>query len=143
MPVFESFAAMKSYIEGQIKDALGNEIADMVDQTIREHAQSDVYDAYPQRGAYADKMRNLLRAGSNYNHDISGFSLTVTDETPGNTPSGYGHTPSGTELSDIIEHGLQGNGNGGWKDAFPRPYMANAQDEVIPKAVDILQSKFG
>ena len=140
MAVFESFSAMKSYIENILKETLAKEISDMVDETIKEHAISDVYGAYSPRSY---ERRNLLMTGGNYRHELSGFSLTVTDETPGNTPSGYGHTPSGTELSDIIEHGLQGNGNGGWKDAFPRPYMANAQNEVIPKAVYILQAKFG
>lgn len=139
MPVFDTFAAMESYIKNELKDALNGEIADMVDQTIKEHAVSDVYNAYDQ---VAYIRRNYLSSGNYYRHEVSGLTLIVTDETPGNDPIASGHKPTGTELSEIIETGAQNNGFGKWLGAFPRPYMSNAQEEVIPKAVDILQAKF-
>lgn len=139
MPVFETFAAMKKHIEDELKSALQNEIGDMVDQTIREHAVSDVYGVYTP--SFYDR-RDLLKSGDYYLHELNGFSLTVRDITPGDTPVASGHNPVGTELSEIIETGAQNNGFGKWLGAFPRPYMSNAQEEVIPKAVDILQAKF-
>lgn len=130
---------MEQYILQKLKDTLATDIAGMVDQTIKQHAVFDIYGAYSPRSY---KRRGLLSSGGNYRHDLNGFSLTVTDETPGNTPSGYGHTPSGTELSEIIETGAQGNGGGLWRNAFARPYIENAQREVDAKVLDILQSKF-
>lgn len=139
MPIFETYATLEAYILNELKNSLQNEIADMVDQTIKEHAISDVYGGY---SPASYNRRGLLKSGGNYKHDINGFSLTVTDETPGSHPSGYGYTPSGTELSEIIETGAQGNGGGLWRDAFARPYMANAQREVDTRVIDILRSKF-
>ena len=139
MPVFDTFEAMKTYIESELKDTLGNEIADMVDETIKKHAESDVYDVYDPH--FYDR-RNLLRSGDFYIHDLSGFTLTVMDVTPGDTPTGEGHNPTGKELPDIIEHGLQNNGHGKWLGAFARPYIANAQEEVDTKVIEVLKSKF-
>lgn len=139
MPVFDTYAALEKYILAELKNTLQTEIADMVDETIKQHAISDVYGAYNPR---TYNRRGLLSSGGYYKHDLNGFSLTVTDETPGNTPSGYGHAPSGTELSEIIETGAQGNGGGLWREAFARPYMENAQREVDEKVIGILQSKF-
>ena len=139
MPVFETFAAMKKHIEDELKSTLQNEIGDMVDQTIKEHAVLDVYSVY---SPVAYIRRGELSSGNHYRHEINGLTLIVTDETPGNDPIASGHTPSGTELSEIIETGAQNNGFGKWLGAFPRPYMSNAQEEVLPKAVDILQAKF-
>lgn len=139
MPVFDTYASLEAYILARIKETLQNEIADMVDETIKQHAVSDVYNQYSPK---TYNRRGLLSSGGNYKHDLNGFSLTVTDETPGNTPSGYGHTPSGTELSEIIETGAQGRNGGLWRDAFARPYIDNAQQEVDTKVIDILRSKF-
>ena len=140
MPTFETFAALKLYIETELKNTLRTEIADMVDETIKKHAISDVYNAYD---PVAYIRRNNLSSGGNYRHDINGFTLIVTDETPGDEPIASGHTPSGTELSEIIETGAQGHGYGKWPNAFARPYMANAQEEVNTRVTDILKSKFG
>ena len=137
MPVFESIAEVEEYLKQQMEEALANEVADMVDETVRQHAQSDVYGAY---SPMSYSRRGLLAAG-NYTHEVSGLSLTVRDETPGSPPSGYGHTPSGTELSEIIETGAQGNGGGHWIDAFARPYMENAQRDVDEKVLEIIQAK--
>lgn len=140
MPVFETFAAMKAHIENELKNTLENEIADTVDETIKKHAISDVYGVYD---PVAYIRRGELRSGGHYRHDISGLTLVVTDETPGDTPIASGHTPSGTELSEIIETGAQGHGHGKWPAAFARPYMSNAQEEVDTRVIDILKSKFG
>lgn len=132
-------AELEAYIVDQLKDCLYNEIGDEIDHTIQRHAESDVYSYSPK----SYKRRGLLRSGNYYYHIPNGLSLTVADQTPGNTPIGNGHAPTGTQLSEIISSGAQGNGHGKWKDAFPRPYIENAQKEIGGRVVQILKARFG
>lgn len=131
-------AELESYIIDQLKDCLYNEIGNEIDRTIQRHAESDVYSYSPR----SYERRGLLRSGAYYYHIPNGLSLTVVDQTPGNTPIGSGHTPTATQLSEIISTGAQGNRYGKWKDAFPRPYIENAQKEIDGMVGSILRARF-
>lgn len=139
MKVFENLKSFESYLNKELKNILQNDIADKVDDIIKAHIKSDVYSYSPKWYS----RRGLMASGGNLVHQMTGLSLLVTDETPGNTPVFPGRTPSGTDLSYIINTGLQGNRYGMWRSAFPRPYIDNAQKDVDTMVINVLQSKFG
>lgn len=137
--VFDNMGALESYILDQVKDCLYNEIADEAEHAIQRHVESDVYNAYEPSEYH---RRGLLRSASNLDRYLNGFTLTIYDNTPGNTPIANGHRPTGIELSEIISTGAQGHGYGKWHNAFARPYMKNAEDEVKGMVGSILRSRF-
>lgn len=123
-----------------LEETLRNDIAPESERIFKEHIKSDVY------GAYAPKVyerRGLMQSGANIRTSVDGLTMTMTDETPGNTPWGWGKTPSGTQLSEIVDKGLQGNGAGWWPNAFPRPYVENTQKEVNDMVIQVLKRKYG
>lgn len=131
-------AQVEQYILDQIKDCLYNEIADEAEHTIQRHIEMDVYDAY---NPSMYERRNMMRSGKFLDRYLSGYELTILDNTPGNTPVRGGYQPSGTDLSAIISTGAQGNGRGLWKRAFARPYMENAQEDVITQVIPLLRKR--
>lgn len=141
MAVFDSFAELEAHLMEELRSIIHNDIPSIVDDVIKEHIVSDVYGAYTTPKWY--DRRPLMKYGDNLKHYEGDLSLLVTDETPGNTPVFPGYQPSGTDLSFIINDGLQGNKNGMWRRAFARPYIDNAQKDVDAKVIDVLHSKFG
>lgn len=139
MKVFENMAALEAYILDQVKDCLYNEIGDEAEHAIQRHIESDVYDAY---SPTQYERRGLLRSGRNLDRFPNGFTLTILDNTPGNTPIGKGYRPTGTDLSEIISTGAQGHGYGRWRGAFARPYMKNAEKEVAAQVGPLIQKRF-
>ena len=137
--VFDNLADLEAHIKEELRNIMHNEIPNKVDEIIKQHIVSDVYSYNPDWY----ERRGLMQSGANLKHYEGDLSLLVTDETPGNTPVFPGRTPSGTDLSYIINTGAQGNGNGMWRKAFARPYIDNAQKDVDAMVIDVLRSKFG
>lgn len=139
MKEFDNIEALETGVQLELENFLRSVIAPEVERILSEHIKNDIYGAY---SPVMYKRRGLLLSGSNLESTVDGLELFVTDKTPGDTPIASGHTPSGTDLLKIIETGAQGHGAGKWPNAFPRPAVKNAQEEVDKRVNELLRAFF-
>lgn len=153
MKTAKSLSELKRLVNKSLRDTLHSDIAPRSKEVLKEHIKTDVYDAYtPGQNSREDsksiyERRGLMKSGDYIDTLFSGSShgvtMTMLDITPGNNPwAKHDHTPQGTDLSRIINDGLQGNGHG-LVTMEPRPYIENAQRDINELVIDTLQRKYG
>lgn len=151
MKVFDDFGQLEKEIMKRARKSLKTSVADEIKQTIRYHAEEDVYEAYTPR-SYKRRIENTggLIADDSLHSFLYNDVLTVRDEASPNgavmsngKPYKYQYE---NNLAGLIESGAPypraGEPDEDYEWMKPRPFMTHAQEEIMkdPKVVmDILR----
>lgn len=116
-----------------VHQVLLEEVAPTVEEILRKHIQSDIYDAYtPQPGAWVDgetyERRHVLE-NSITSEIVDGDTLFVTSVAAASDPIVEGYEFTSKYPGAFLEMLASGN-MGIWRSGFARPAVENAQAEV-------------
>lgn len=120
-------------LDDAVQGILLAEVAPVVEEILRRHIQTDIYDAYtPKEGAWVDgqtyERRHVLEDAIT-SEIIDGGTLFVTSVAAANDSVVRGYEFSNDHPGAFLE--LLESGNMGiWRGGFARPAVTNAQSEV-------------
>lgn len=127
-----------------LMDAMLEEVAPVVEDILRRHIQTDIYDVYtPKEGAWIGGEtyeRSHLLEDSVTSYIIDGDTLFTTSMTTADESIVEGYDFSSNYPGAFLEMLASGH-TGIWTSGFPRPAVENAQAEVdnssaVRQAVD-------
>lgn len=138
---------LQQLIDKSIQSTLANDVAPKIEANVSEHISSDVYGAYSPKKYQRRGSSGGMLSADHIRTEIknNGQTILVQDITTGNTPwSKNASAPGAGVFSKIINDGLQGGGQsrGLWRNAFPRPYIENAQQDARDITISVLSSKY-
>lgn len=116
MPSYTTLEALFAYLQAQINDSLEIDVADEVVKVVQEHIKTDVYDAYtPLAYQRTNELLNDVQS------EMNGDTLEIYDT----------RNENGKDIPQIIETG-KGYTWGGLDERIgPRPFMENAEQQII------------
>ena len=122
-----------SSLKDAVNQAMLEDVAPVVEEILRRHIQTDIYDVYtPKEGAWIGGEtyeRSHLMEDNLTSYVIDGDTLFTTAMTTADDPIVQGYEFSSNYPGAFLE--MLANGNMGiWKSGFPRPAVENAQAEV-------------
>lgn len=133
MPTNDDISTVSAGLIPEIQAAILRDVAPIVEDILKRHIQTDIYDAYtPKPGAWVDDTTYERR------HDLeenitSSFISQDTMLTTSTATANVSVVP-GYEFSDKYPGAflelIGGNRLGIWRGGFARPAVANAQAEV-------------
>lgn len=127
------FAEYDGGMSSIIKQVMLQDIAPIVEDVLKKHIQSDIYDAYtPREGAWVDgetyQRRHELEQHIT-SQMIDEKTLLVTSDAAANDPIVPGYVFSNNYAGAFLEL-LESGHMGIWQSGFARPAVQNAQAEV-------------
>jgi hypothetical protein len=139
---FSSWDDLDKFIANSILSVVKNELKEETINTVKKHIKSDVYDVYsPKEYERKSYLENSLVGNVQSNNQIALLTIehdenlmpykSVVDESP----------VDGNDVATWIENGqiypLWGS-KSGYTYLKPRPYMKNAEEEILQRVVDII-----
>lgn len=118
MPDFSSLNALFNYLQRQVNSSMEHEVANEVVNVVRDHVQTDVYDAYQPTGTYVRQNQLLNNVKSEL---IEDGTIEITDV----------RTDGGKNVTEIVEYGRGYT----WSPELdteigPRPFLENSIDDL-------------
>lgn len=134
----EDWTSLTAAVQNRCKQILDKQVAPIAKRIVKEHIQTDIYDAYtPKENGWVldgepatyERRYSLLKRGTLYHTFIKDDEILITNDVKA-MPSivkgwSFRHRYPGAFLK-LLEIGNMGIWHGG----FPRPAISNAQKEI-------------
>lgn len=138
---FYSVAELEKEVKKRINAALREEVGDYVEDKLKEHIQSDVYNTYTPVSYERRTTSGGLLDDSNIRRTVTNNTLSVYEEAEIDGPRLSGEKfPNKDGLAQLIEHGAY---NPWDKKRYrwmkPRKFVTNTQKEINSKYSQILK----
>lgn len=136
---YTSFNALKNGINNDLKLILERDVAPIMEDILKEHIQSDIYDVYtPKEGAWVSgstyQRRNDIASGVTHFFNKRENTVMVTSTTTASPAIRRGYSFHNRRPGVFLQ--MLGGGSMGFLDktsagkSFPRPALAKAQFEI-------------
>ena len=144
MASIESFCKQ---FEKAIVLAVENEVSDKMIKTVEEHVQSDVYDAYQSQSNHPDRYQRTGALINSLQKEVNSSGagdieiIINHDSNKMNYWSVTGQSVDQQGIPRMIEDGtIHPLFGGGFSYLQPRPYMSNAEHEILKNLEKMLVS---
>lgn len=142
-----SFSALESAIKQAVIDTVNKDLKDETIKTVKEHIQTDVYNAYsPEVYKRTHTLENSLVGNTRINNAGSQILLTVEhDEDKMQYSSVMPDRYVIENQEAVVDWIVSGDVHNLWNDdpssAYlnPRPYMENSENEILEKVDEIIR----
>jgi hypothetical protein len=127
MPTFKKLSDLEKYIKGQIPEILKQDVAPEVIETMKEHIQTDVYDAYSPTAYVRRREDGGLLDDDNFSAEMVSEDTLKVKNTTTDSENKY------KDIVPIIEYGVGYT----WEKSriyqsqpYPRPFVRNTRQEL-------------
>jgi hypothetical protein len=145
---FNNWNDLSNFISNTIINTVKNELKEETIKTVKKHIQDDVYDVYsPKEYERKHYLENSLIGSTQSNNDSILLTIEHDENLMPYNSVVDGSPVDGNDVAYWIENGLiyplwgttDENGNP-YEYLKPRPYMKNAEKEILEKVDDIIEN---